>query len=309
MLIPHSESRIINLKVTVLALVVMAVVGFGLVSAFFYATTLYSSRTRMVGERSAQLDEVEAGLQRVQQSVTGLRGGASTFQSTLTPSFQQFGLSIGDDGPALNSAGGDFAELESLREISDEQLVENLYLSTVSGMLDEVIEPLEQLASRIEQERDFLTNLPVLWPLGGGRGRVRRSWGPSIDPISGDFTMNQGLVLWDVAGAPVVTSAHGRVTRVEFDPDHYGWYVDIEHGFGFKTRYSHLQQVRVRSGDSVSQGQTIATLGSTGRVVEPQLGFEIWLGTENVDPDAFLTIRSALGEFADGEIPADLTGR
>jgi len=188
-------------------------------------------------------------------------------------------------------------------------MLENLYLSSVSGMLEEIIEPLEQLASRIEQERGFLSQLPVLWPLQGGRGRVRSGWGPSMDPVTGDLHMNQGLVVWDVPGSPVVSSAHGRVSRVDFDPENYGWFIDVEHGFGFKTRYSHLQQVRVSSGDSISQGQTIGTLGSTGGVVEPQLGFEIWLGTENVDPDSFLMIRSALSDFVARDIPADLTGR
>lgn len=308
MLIPHSESRIFNFRVTAVALIVVGVLAFGIISAFFYASTVYSSRNQELSRRSEELNEMEEGLERVHQSVAGLRGGAAEFQRGLAPALEQFNLEP-DDSSAVSDEMGDFSTLQEFSDVSDEEMLENLYVNSVSGMLEDVMEPLEQLASRIEQERDFLNQLPVLWPLEGGRGRVRNSWGPSMDPVTGDFSMNQGLIVWDVPGSPVVSSAHGRVSRVDFDADEYGWYIDVEHGFGFKTRYSHLQQVRVRSGDSISQGQTIGTLGSTGGAVEPQLGFEIWLGTENVDPDSFLMIRSALSDFIAGDVPADLNDR
>ena len=308
MLIPHSESRIINLKVTAAAFIVLGIVVFAVISVFFYASTIYSSRTRAVTERTKELEEMQEGLRNVHQSVTGLRGGAAEFQSELEPALQRLGIESPEQSIPDNSIG-DFAELRDLREVSDEDLLESLYVSSVAGMLDDIVDPLKELANRIAEEGEFLTELPVLWPLEGGRGRIHSDWGPSIDPVTGNFSMNHGLIVWDVPGAPVVSSAHGRVSRVDFDPDVHGWFVEVEHGFGFRTRYSHLQQVRVRSGDQVSQGQTVGSVGSTGRAVEPQLGFEIWLGTENVDPDSFLMIRSALGEFMRNDLPADISGR
>ena len=251
---------------------------------------------------------MQEGLRNVHQSVSGLRGGAAEFQSELGPALERLGIESTNERIPRNGIG-DFSEFQDLREVSDEDLLESLYVSSVSGMLDEIIGPLEELANRIAQESEYLTELPVLWPLEGGRGRIRSNWGPSTDPVTGDFSMNHGLIVWDVPGAPVVSSAHGRVSRVDFDPEKHGWFVEVEHGFGFRTRYAHLQQVRVRPGDQVSQGQMVGSVGSTGRAVEPQLGFEIWLGTENVDPDSFLMIRSALGEFMRDDLPADIGSR
>lgn len=307
MLIPHSENRIVNLRITALALVVLAVLAFGIVSAFFYASTIYSTRARSLDRQTEEVEQARGELDRVRQSVSGLRAGAEEFRAALQPAFDQFDLVEGEADQQSESIG-DFAELEALREVGDEELLENLYVRVVAELLDDVAQPLGELASIIEAEREFLANLPVLWPLESGRGRIERNWGPSTDPVTGEFAMNQGLAVWDMAGAPVLASAHGRVLRIDFDPDYYGWYLDIEHGYGFRTRYAHLQQIRVRSGDRVTQGQTIGTVGETGRVVEPQLGFEIWLGTENVDPDAFLTVRSSLRDFAGEELPADLRG-
>ncbi len=308
MLIPHSESRIVNLRVTAAAFLVIGVLAFAVISAFFYASTIYSSRTQAVSERTEELEEMQEGLRNVHQSVAGLRGGAEEFQSELAPALDRLGIETSDEQVPANGIG-DFSEFQDLREVSDEELLESLYVSSVSGMLDEIAGPLEELANRIAEESEYLTELPVLWPLEGGRGRIRSNWGPSTDPITGDFSMNHGLIVWDVPGAPVVSSAHGRVSRVDFDSEEHGWFVEVEHGFGFRTRYSHLQQVRVRSGDQVSQGQTVGVVGSTGRAVEPQLGFEIWLGTENVDPDSFLMIRSALSEFMRDDLPADVSSR
>ncbi len=307
MLIPHSENRIVNLRITALALVVLAVLAFGIVSAFFYASTIYSTRARSLERQTEDVEQAREGLDQVRQSVSGLRTGAEEFRTALQPAFDEFDLVDGETEQQTDSIG-DFAELERLREVGDEELLENLYVSLVSELLDDVADPLAELASIIEAEREFLANLPVIWPLESGRGRVERNWGPGTDPVTGEFSMNPGVRVWDVAGAPVLASAHGRVLRVDFDPDYYGWYLDIEHGYGFRTRYAHLQQIRVRSGDRVTQGQTIATVGETGRVVEPQLGFEIWLGTENVDPDAFLTVRSSLRDFAGDMLPVDLRG-
>lgn len=55
----------------------------------------------------------------------------------------------------------------------------------------------------------------------------------------------------------------------------YGNYIDINHGSGFVTRYAHLSQFKVKTGDYVQQGQLIGIMGSTGRSSGPHLHFEI----------------------------------
>ena len=296
MVIPHSEKRIINVRVTALVFVVLGVMVFGIASLFFYVATVYSDRGREVAEQSAQLAETHEGLQQVREQITGLRGGAAEFQAALRRAMQYVGDSLpaSTAGPEVDGSG-DFLEFEWMREAGDADVPDSLFISAVSEMLDAYTEPLVQLAELFQAEREFLMNLPVLWPVDSRAGQIRQQWGPGEDPVRGEFSMSQGIHIWDVPGSLVLASANGRVSRVDFDPQGYGWYVELEHNFGFKTRYTHLQNVRVQAGDQITQGQVLGTLGASGNAVEPRLGFEVWLGTENIDPNVFLTVRPAAG--------------
>lgn len=117
--------------------------------------------------------------------------------------------------------------------------------------------------------------------------KVRGTAGPSYDgyyraPLSG-YRKTQGLHgyngvdLASYAGAPVFASAAGEVivARQGGYNGGYGSYAVIKHGNGTQTLYSHLQSVYVSVGTSLAQGQTIGTVGSTGRSTGPHLHFEI----------------------------------
>lgn len=76
-------------------------------------------------------------------------------------------------------------------------------------------------------------------------------------------------------GDPVVASAGGRVSRVEnTGSTSYGRWVEIDHGSGWRSRYAHLSSQRVSVGQTVSRGQTIGNVGSTGGSSGPHLHFE-----------------------------------
>ncbi|GGS50994.1 MULTISPECIES: M23 family metallopeptidase [Actinokineospora] len=76
-------------------------------------------------------------------------------------------------------------------------------------------------------------------------------------------------------GDPVVASAGGRVSRVEnTGATSYGRWIEIDHGNGWRSRYAHLSSQRVSVGQSVTRGQTIGNVGSTGGSSGPHLHFE-----------------------------------
>lgn len=63
----------------------------------------------------------------------------------------------------------------------------------------------------------------------------------------------------------------------------------IDHGNGYKTLYGHMSSIAVSSGQSVSQGDTIGYVGSTGMSTGPHLHFEIWSGGSRIDPEQFFS--------------------
>lgn len=87
---------------------------------------------------------------------------------------------------------------------------------------------------------------------------------------------------------PVVAADTGTVAYIAQLRYGYGNHIIIDHGDGYKTLYAHLSQINVSMGQSVSQGQVIGVVGSTGRSTGPHLHFEVRVGDRLVDPLGYL---------------------
>lgn len=91
-----------------------------------------------------------------------------------------------------------------------------------------------------------------------------------------------------ISGQAIVASDSGTVTWAGYDSSGYGNYVIIDHGNGYQTLYGHCSSLYVSQGQSVSKGQTIAAVGSTGDSTGAHLHFEIRSGSSRLNPLSFL---------------------
>jgi murein DD-endopeptidase MepM/ murein hydrolase activator NlpD len=90
-------------------------------------------------------------------------------------------------------------------------------------------------------------------------------------------------------GAPAILAADsGTVSYAGCLSWGYGCHVVIDHGNGYQTLYAHLSRYDVEAGQSVSQGQVIGVMGSTGRSTGTHLHFEIRQGGQLINPLNFL---------------------
>jgi len=105
-----------------------------------------------------------------------------------------------------------------------------------------------------------------------------------IWPAQGTFTsgygwrwgrMHRGIDIANNVGTPIVAAARGRVTFAGWHEGGYGYFVEITHEDGSRTRYGHNSNLLVREGQQVDQGQVISQMGSTGRSTGPHLHFEV----------------------------------
>lgn len=109
----------------------------------------------------------------------------------------------------------------------------------------------------------------------------------TISAYYGDGRNHRGLDLASNKGTSIFAAAAGTVTYAGFDSD-YGYNVVINHGNGIETRYAHASALCVSSGDTVSQGDMIAVVGSTGRSTGNHLHFEVIIGGARVNPAPYL---------------------
>lgn len=117
--------------------------------------------------------------------------------------------------------------------------------------------------------------------------RETSGYGTRIDPFTRRAAFHAGKDFAAHRNTPIVSTAPGRVVYAGWRAG-YGRTVEVDHGYGFKTRYGHLHSIGVRRGDTVTAGQRIGGMGSTGRSTATHLHYEIWFQGNHVDPERFL---------------------
>jgi hypothetical protein len=140
------------------------------------------------------------------------------------------------------------------------------------------------IASNLEKQTALQTGTPSIMPTSGW---VTSYFGFRRDPFNGRSTFHEGLDIVGIPGQPIVATASGTVVLA-------GWYqnwgkvVEIDHGKGIHTFYAHNGSVKVRDGETVKRGQTIATMGSTGRSTGNHCHYGITLNGNWVDPRKYI---------------------
>ena len=115
------------------------------------------------------------------------------------------------------------------------------------------------------------------------RGRLTSRYGYRRDPFTRKRSFHRGIDIANRVGARVYAAQGGVV--VFAGPRHgYGNAIILEHQFGYKTMYGHLNETVVKRGQRVKSGQTIGTVGNSGRSTGPHVHFEIWHKNRTIDP-------------------------
>jgi murein DD-endopeptidase MepM/ murein hydrolase activator NlpD len=114
-------------------------------------------------------------------------------------------------------------------------------------------------------------------------GRVSSDFGWRKDPLTGETRFHRGLDVAAAYGQEVPVAASGSVVFSGTQKG-YGKVVVVQHDGGAETRYAHLSQLDVRTGDVVKEGDVIGRVGQSGRATGPHLHFEVREGGQAVDP-------------------------
>jgi murein DD-endopeptidase MepM/ murein hydrolase activator NlpD len=119
------------------------------------------------------------------------------------------------------------------------------------------------------------------WPV---QGEIITEFGSSQRGVH-----NDGVNIAASEGASVGAAAKGRVAFVGTNIKSFGKLVLVKHDGGIITAYAHLGDISVTEGDIVTAGQSIGTIGQSGRVDSPQLHFEIRKSRQPVDPQSLIS--------------------
>lgn len=142
-----------------------------------------------------------------------------------------------------------------------------------------------KLLARVKKDQVYYCALPNQSPAPGD---ITSSYGWRKSPFGGRRQVfHDGIDIANCSGTPVVAAGDGEVIYAEWKSA-YGKLVEIDHGYGWVTKYGHNSRLLVKKGDKVKKGQVIAYMGSTGRSTGPHLHFSLLKAGDTQDPQVYL---------------------
>jgi len=140
---------------------------------------------------------------------------------------------------------------------------------------------LSEASDSLEAHRDLLLATPSILPTAGMLSS--RFAASRMHPIHHRALPHEGIDISAPKGTPILAAAKGTVV---FSGWRSGWgnTVEIDHGYGYLTRYAHASKILVRRGQQVIRGEVIAHVGSTGISTSSHLHYEVRIGGRAVNP-------------------------
>ena len=138
----------------------------------------------------------------------------------------------------------------------------------------------EEVYNTLVEKKSILDHTPSIMPT---RGYMSRGYGMKNDPFTGYQRFHAGIDIANKTGTPIYAAADGVVKRAGRLGD-LGKLIEINHGYGFRTRYGHLSQIKVQRGQKVRRGDLIGLMGSTGYSTGPHLHYEVIKDNKTVNP-------------------------
>lgn len=172
------------------------------------------------------------------------------------------------------------AQLETDRAAYEEQLAKE---AALEADIQEMIAELE----RQEAANSIVSTGTYIWPLPGYRPGSAYGW--RIHPIWGDRRFHAGEDIGAPMGTSILAADSGIATVIPDNGNGYGNYIIINHGGGRTTLYAHMSGFAVSNGATVTQGQVIGYVGSTGNSTGPHLHFEVRINGATTDPKSYFS--------------------
>ena len=166
-------------------------------------------------------------------------------------------------------------------------------IQRIDGLNKNFVTPPDETIARIKKDRADVIQARAMFSLSDDAVHNGFDW-PSPGRITGIYGSQRilngkprqphyGIDIAAAQGTPVIASADG-VIAMATDLYFTGGTIIIDHGYYLNSTYSHLKTMTVAAGDTVSRGQVIGTVGSTGRSTGPHLDWRINWGAKRLDP-------------------------
>ncbi len=172
---------------------------------------------------------------------------------------------------------------EALKGVAEkiEKLGKQLYIQSKSY---------DDLAQMVKDKEDMLASIPAIQPISNSDlKRLSSGYGMRMHPIYKRRKMHWGVDFTAPTGTKIYSTGKGKVVKCHKSRKRkgYGTYVEVSHGYNYKTLYAHLDKILVKEGQQVNRGDILGEVGNTGGSTAPHLHYEVWRNNKRIDPVNF----------------------
>ncbi len=191
----------------------------------------------------------------------------------LTEDEIQFGIG-GESFKDLSLAGATNDDIEKINETLVS--LENKFVAEKENY--------SVISQKLDANKDLYESIPAIIP---SEGRLaNHGYGMRTHPVLGVKRMHNGIDIITNTGTKVKAPGKGKVSFAGRNGG-YGICVEIDHGYGYKTIFAHLSEIKVKLGQKIKRGDIIALTGNTGLSTGPHLHYEIHHKGKKLDPEDF----------------------
>lgn len=146
----------------------------------------------------------------------------------------------------------------------------------------------DEIMKLAKNNDELLKAIPTIQPIHNPNlTQLVSGFGNRINPFHKARVMHEGIDFAATRGTEVYATGNGTVKAARTNSElqtGYGNYIEIDHGFGYVTKYAHLRKVNLKVGDVVTRGMVIGQVGSSGGSTAPHVHYEIIKDGVKLDP-------------------------
>lgn len=143
----------------------------------------------------------------------------------------------------------------------------------------------DDVVALAENKEKLFASIPAIQPVANKELIALASgYGMRIHPVYKVLKMHTGVDFAASIGTPIYATADGIIDKLEVSFSGYGKVLEVDHGFGYRTRYAHMHGFAVHQGQKVKRGDLIGYVGDTGLSTAPHLHYEVFVNGVVVNP-------------------------
>jgi murein DD-endopeptidase MepM/ murein hydrolase activator NlpD len=280
--IKTSTSDIVLNSIGILSLTLAMAVGLLIVYSNYFESPKELILKNEVKEMEFYYDNLQKELTRLDQILDGLAYRDDNLYRKV--------LGAEPIDKAIREAG--IGGSERYKDIIDKNIIHEEVIVKLATTIDQLkrkiyIESKSQddVVQFAEKKEKLFAAIPAIQPVANKTLIALASgFGMRIHPVYKVRKMHTGIDFAATIGTPIYSTADGTIDVVDVSFSGYGKMIEIDHGFGYRTRYAHMHDFAARKGQKIKRGELIGYVGNTGLSTAPHLHYEVFINGVHVNP-------------------------